>query len=210
MLRVGLTGGIATGKSTVAAMFAALGARLIDSDLLARQAVAQGSPGLQAVVAAFGPQCLTPAGDLDRPRLRKLIFHDPAARERLNAIVHPEVRRLAGLAALEIARREPGAVVMEDVPLLFETGAAGRYAAVVLVYLPAAEQLKRLMARDGVSREQAEAALRAQMPIEQKRRLAQFMVDNRGTLDETRKQVRAVWRALRRLVPAPAGESPPS
>lgn len=196
MLEVGLTGGIASGKSTVAAMFVALGARLVDSDLLARQAVEPGSPGLAEIVAAFGSGVLGPDGGLDRRGLRALVFGDETARRRLNAIVHPLVRELMTRELARWREADPGGVVLVDVPLLFESGWAGRFAAVVLVYVPRAVQIERLMKRDGVSRPEAEAALAAQMDIEQKRGMAQFVVDNSGPITDTHSQVRAVWAGL--------------
>lgn len=205
MLEIGLTGGIASGKSTVAAMFAELGAHIIDLDQLARQAVAKGSPALEAIAREFGPGVLTPAGELDRPAMRRLIFDDPQARSRLNAIVHPEARRLARQEKQRIAQRDPDAILIYDVPLLFETNSAGRYRAVILVYVPPEVQIARLMARDGVDRRAAQAALAAQMPIDQKRRLAQFLVDNSKGLEETREQVAGVWRSLCRLARGPKG-----
>ncbi len=197
MFKLGLTGGIASGKSTVAAMFADLGAHLVDTDAIARQVVAPGGPVLARIVEAFGPQVLGPDGGLDRPRLRERIFSDPVARERLNAIVHPAVGAAVEDALARIARQDPRGVALVDVPLLYETNTQGRYDAVVVVFVPPELQVQRLMARDKVSREAAEQSLGAQMPLEQKRRLAQFVVDNSGTLQETREQVRAVWNALR-------------
>lgn len=202
MLEVGLTGGIASGKSTVAAMFVALGAHLVDTDRLARQVVEPGSPALTEIVAAFGSGVLGPDGGLDRRRVRELVFGDEAARKRLNAIAHP---RIAALAAAELARwakADPGGVALVDVPLLFESGWQARYPTVVLVYVPPAVQLERLMARDQVDRTAAEMALRAQMDIEQKRELAQFVVDNSGSLADTHSQVRAVWAELIALASA--------
>ncbi|MCA1906600.1 MAG: dephospho-CoA kinase [Desulfarculus sp.] len=196
MLEVGLTGGIASGKSTVAAMFVTLGAHLVDTDLLARQAVEPGGQGLAEIVAAFGPGVLGPDGGLDRRRLREMIFSDPQARARLDAIVHPRVGELLARELAHWRAADPEGVVLVDVPLLFEAGWAGRFAAVVLVYVPRAVQIERLMKRDGVTREQAEAALAAQMDIEQKRGLAQFVVDNSGAITDTHSQVRAVWAGL--------------
>ncbi|MFH1035705.1 MAG: dephospho-CoA kinase [Pseudomonadota bacterium] len=196
MLKVGLTGGIATGKSTVAKMFVELGAHLVDTDQLARQAVAPGSPALAEIQAAFGPGVLGPDGGLDRRGLRERVFGDERARARLNAIVHPRVGELVDAELRRLEDLDPGGVVLIDVPLLFETNWRGRYAAVVLVYAPAASQVERLMARDKVSRQGALTALTAQMDIEEKRRLAQFVVDNSGGMEETQTQVEAVWSQL--------------
>lgn len=196
MLEVGLTGGIASGKSTVARMFVALGAHLVDTDVLARQAVEPGSPGLAEIVAAFGPGVLGPDGGLDRRGLREVVFNDAAARQRLNAIVHPRVRALMDEDLARWRAVDPGGIVLVDVPLLLESGWSGRFAAVVLVHVPRWVQVQRLMARDQVSRQAAEAALSAQMDIEQKRGSAQFVVDNSGAITDTHSQVRAVWAGL--------------
>ncbi len=197
MLEVGLTGGIASGKSTVAAMFRELGASLVDSDRLARRAVAPGSSGLARIVDSFGPGVLGPGGGLDRRGLRRRIFSDPAARDRLNAIVHPLVLEMVEAELARLRRRRPGGVTLVDVPLLFEVGWQDRFAGVVLVYAPAPVQMERLMARDQVDEKAARAALAAQMPIEEKRRLAQFVVDNAGSLQETQRQVQAIYTRLR-------------
>lgn len=183
-------------------MFVELGAHLVDTDQLARQAVAPGSPALGEIVAAFGPGVLDVQGNLDRRGLRDMVFGDETARARLNAIVHP---RVAELVRQELARLEaldPGGLALIDVPLLFETNWQGRYQAVVLVYAPASTQIARLMARDGVDRLSAQAALQAQMDIEEKRAKAQFVVDNSGGLAETHRQVKAVWSQLSALAEA--------
>lgn len=191
MFKLGLTGGIASGKSAVARLLVELGAQLVDSDVLARQAVEPGSPALAALREAFGPQVFTADGELDRRRLREMVFHDAGARRRLNAIVHPEVAR--GVAR-ELARLEgQDGVVVVDVPLLFETGWQALFDATLVVFVPPEVQVARLMARDKVSETQARAALSAQMPLAEKRALAQFVVDNTGTLEETRRQLQSVW-----------------
>jgi dephospho-CoA kinase len=196
MLKVGLTGGIASGKSTVAAMFVELGARLIDTDVIAREVVAPGGPVLESIEKAFGKEAFDENGDLDRLKLREKIFEDQEARNKLNAIVHPAVA--AGVQAQfnEIDQSNPNAVALVDVPLLYETDTEDRYDVVVLVYVPPRLQVQRLMKRDNVSVEAAEQSLKAQMPIEEKRKKAQFVVDNSGSLQETRKQVHAVWQTL--------------
>lgn len=202
MIAVGLTGGIASGKSTVAALFVALGAHLVDSDVLARQAVAPGGPALARIVAEFGPEALDSSGNLDRAAMRGLAFGDQAARQRLEAIVHPVVAELAGQAMERYAVQDPGGVVMVDVPLLFEVGWDKLFARTVLVYAPAEVQLHRLMARDHCDEAAARAALQAQMPIEQKRKLAHFVIDNSGDMDKTQSQVVSVWRELCALATA--------
>jgi len=202
MLRVGLTGGMASGKSTVDQMLVELGARLIDSDQLARQAVAPGSPALAEIAAAFGPEMIRPDGGLDRGRMRRLAFGDAGARRRLNAIIHPRIIKLIddGLERLEAAG--PGGVAVVDLPLLFEAGGAGRFDCTVLVYAPRQLRLARLMDRDGCGRAQAEQALAAQMPLEDKKPLADFLVDNSRGLDETHRQVKRLWQRLGELAQA--------
>lgn len=202
MIAVGLTGGIASGKSTVAAMFVALGAHLVDTDVLARQAVAPGGPALARIAAEFGPEALDANGNLDRAAMRGLAFGDQAARQRLEAIVHPVVAELAGQAMERHAAQDPDGVVLVDVPLLFEVSWDKLFARTVLVYAPAEVQLRRLMARDHCDEAAARAALQAQMPIEQKRKLAHFVIDNSGDMDKTQSQVVSVWRELCALATA--------
>ena len=196
MLKVGLTGGIASGKSTVDRMLVQLGARLIDTDQLARQAVEPGSPALAEIAAAFGPEMIGPDGGLDRQRLRALVFGDETARDRLNAIVHPWVNQLVAQGLARLQESDPQGVAIVDIPLLFETGGAGRFDYTVLVYVPREVQLARLMARDGCDQKAAQQALAAQMPLEDKKRLADFFVDNSGGLDETHRQVKRLWHRL--------------
>lgn len=199
MLRVGLTGGIASGKSTVGAMLAEMGAHLVDSDHLARRAVEPGSPGLARVEEAFGRGVLDSAGSLDRARLRQIVFNDAAQRERLNRIVHPLVADMVNQELARLERADPTGVAVVDVPLLFEVGWQGRFDCTVLVYVPPAKQVQRLRRRDGMSAQAAQAALGAQMPIEDKRGLADFLVDNSGSVEETRRQVEGLWARLRGL-----------
>lgn len=199
MLKVGLTGGIASGKSTVARMLEELGAHLVDTDQLARQAVEPGSPALAEIAAAFGPGVLDESGGLDRRGLREVVFSDAAARARLNAIVHPRVASLAGEELARLEADHPAGVALVDVPLLFESGWDRRYPVNLVVYVPPATQVARLMARDQVDETQARAALAAQMPLEDKRQRAHFVIDNSGGLEETFAQVRAVWSELLKL-----------
>jgi dephospho-CoA kinase len=193
VLRVGLTGGIGSGKSEVARLLAAHGAVVVDSDTLAREVVAPGTPGLAAVVAAFGPDYLTPDGALDRERMAALVFADPEARARLNAIVHP----LVGAAAVARAAEAPDdAVVVNDVPLLVEAGLAGAYDVVVVVDASPGEQLRRLVGQRGMSRADAEARIAAQATREQRLAVADHVIVNDGTLAELAERVAAVWRVL--------------
>ncbi|MFC7724486.1 dephospho-CoA kinase [Nocardioides sp. GCM10028917] len=194
-VRVGLTGGIASGKSTVSAVLAELGAVVVDADLIAREVVARGTPGLAAVVEEFGPDLLTPDGDLDRPAMGALVFADPDARRRLEAIIHPLVhRRSAELEAAAPAH----AVVVHDIPLLAEVGRAGSFDAVVVVDAPAELQVQRMVEDRGWTREDAEARIAAQATREERLAIATHVVDNTGSLADLRRQVEAIHEELAR------------
>ena len=193
-VRVGLTGGIASGKSTVSAILAELGAVVIDADLVAREVVARGTPGLDAVVAEFGPSLLTAEGELDRPAMGRLVFGDEGARQRLEAIVHPLV--IERMAALEQAAG-PDDVVVHDIPLLAEGGRADTFDAVVVVDAPRALQLDRMLSERGWTREDAEARIAAQATREQRRAVATHVIDNSGSLEQLRSRVEAVYDELR-------------
>ncbi|WP_210441100.1 dephospho-CoA kinase [Nocardioides xinjiangensis] len=192
-VRVGLTGGIASGKSTVSAILAGLGAVVVDADVIAREVVARGTPGLAAVVEEFGPDLLTPDGELDRPAMGALVFADPAARRRLEAIVHPLVQRRS--AELEAAA-DPGAVVVHDIPLLAEVGRAGQFDAVVVVDAPTEVQVSRMVEDRGWTREEAEARIAAQASREDRLSIATHVVVNTGTLDDLRRRVEEVYAEL--------------
>ncbi len=190
----GLTGGISSGKSTVARMLRDLGAHVLDADVFARQVVEPGTPGLAAVAARF-PNVLTPEGRLDRVKLGARVFADPTERAALNAIVHPLVgqaflEKIQELAAQGVER------AIYDVPLLIENGLQGGMNGVILVWVPRALQKARLMARDGVDDAAAEARLAAQLPLDEKRPHATWIVDNSGDLASTRAQVEQVWQAV--------------
>lgn len=191
--RVGLTGGVASGKSTVAAILAELGAVVIDADLLAREVVAPGTEGLRRVVEEFGPEVLAADGCLDRPALGSIVFVDEAARRRLEAIVHPLVRRRG--AELEAAAPE-GAVVVHDIPLLAETGQADKFDAVIVVDTPVETQVERMVSQRGWTREEAESRLAAQATREQRRAVATYVIDNTGTLEDLRDRVTEVFDEL--------------
>jgi dephospho-CoA kinase len=191
--RVGLTGGVGSGKSTVSAMLADLGAVVIDADLLAREVVAPGSEGLAAVVEAFGPTVLTATGELDRPALGAVVFADEAARRRLEAIIHPLVR--ARGAELEAAAPAE-AVVVHDIPLLAETGQADAFDAVVVVDVPVEVQMERMVRSRGMSPQEAQSRVAAQATREQRRAVATYVIDNTGTLEDLRDRVAEVFEAL--------------
>ncbi|WP_182113804.1 dephospho-CoA kinase [Actinotalea sp. JY-7876] len=199
--RIGLTGGIAAGKSVVAARLAWLGAAVVDHDVLARQVVAPGSPGLAAVVAAFGGGVLTAAGELDRPALGRVVFADPAARERLNGLVHPLIR--AAAHAAEAAAVAAGYdVVVHDIPLLVETGQAGRFDEVVVVDAPAQLRLRRLVEGRGLDAEEAWARLAAQADDEARIEAADVVLDGAGSVMDLQAQVDRLWERWRTAAPA--------
>ncbi|MDQ2839051.1 MAG: dephospho-CoA kinase [Actinomycetota bacterium] len=198
--RIGLTGGIGSGKSTAAARFAALGATVIDSDVLAREVVQPGTPGLAAVVERFGPGILTEDGTLDRPKLGGVVFADGSALADLNAIVHPLV---GGRTAELMAAAGERAVLVHDVPLLVENGLAGGFDAVVVVEAPLALRLSRLAAR-GLDERAARSRMAAQASDAQRRAVATVLLDNSGSVAELDALVDAAWA---RLIDDPAGES---
>lgn len=190
MLRIGLTGGIGSGKSTVSALLDARGAVLIDADRIAREVVEPGTPGLAAVVEAFGDGVLTADGALDRPALAAIVFADPDARARLDGIVHPLVRE----RALQLAAAAPAdAVLVNDVPLLVETGQAGSYDLVLVVEADLDVRLARLVER-GMTEADARARIAAQATDEQRRAVADVVLDNSGTRERLAEQVEEFWR----------------
>jgi len=199
VLRVGLTGGIGSGKSEVSKRLAAQGAVIIDADAIAREVVAPGTDGLAEVVEAFGKEILRADGELDRPRLGDIVFADPALRGKLNAIVHPRVG--ARMAELERGAG-PGAIVVHDVPLIAESGLAGGYDLVVVVDVPPRIQVERLVRYRGMTREQAQARMAAQASREQRLAIAGIVIDNSGSLAELDRQVGDLWAELRRRAAA--------
>ncbi|MEU9334787.1 dephospho-CoA kinase [Streptomyces sp. NPDC048290] len=201
MLKVGLTGGIGAGKSEVSRLLVECGAVLIDADRIAREVVAPGTPGLAAVVEAFGPDVLAADGSLDRPRLGSLVFTDPARLAVLNAIVHP----LVGARSRELESAAAGdAVVVHDVPLLTENGLAPLYDVIVVVDVAPATQLDRLVRLRGMTEDDARARMAAQTDREQRLRIADIVIDNDVPLDRLRVRVQEVWAELeRRARPVP-------
>jgi dephospho-CoA kinase len=194
MLRVALTGGIATGKSYCLARFASLGVPVIDADQLARDAVAPGSRALEEVAARFGTAIIRPDGSLDRASLGRIVFNDRAARADLEAIVHPEVyRRISEWLATVPPRTR---VAIADIPLLFETGHTHDFDRVIVVACAAREQLRRLIARDGLSEKDARARLDSQWPIEEKEARADYVIKTDGAVADTDSQVRTVYELL--------------
>jgi len=193
--RIGLTGGIATGKSHVRGQFEAHGVPTLDADALARRALEPGTPGLAAVITRFGPEVLDARGALDRKKLAAIVFADSTARQDLERIVHPVVRRAIDdwFASLD-ANRYPFAIA--EIPLLYETGRDRDFEAVIVVACDGEEQLRRLMARDGLNEEEARQRIRAQMPLAEKTRLADHVIRTDGTFVETNEQIRRILAAL--------------
>jgi dephospho-CoA kinase len=196
MLKVGLTGGIASGKSTVSEAFARLGAKVLDADKVAREVVLPGQPAWLKLQQAFGPEFFLPDGEVNRSKLRRLVFADPEERGKLNAIVHPEVMREIDFRFEQLTSSAEHAVVLVDIPLLIEVGVAHRFDKVVVVYANESVQVMRLMQRDGLSREEARQGLSVQIDLREKARKADFVIDNSGTPGETQVQVEKVWQEL--------------
>jgi dephospho-CoA kinase len=192
-MRVGLTGGIASGKSTVSAILADLGAVVIDADQLAREVVAKGTPGLAQVVEAFGEEILTEHGELDRPRMGEIVFADEEKRRVLEGIIHPLVFE----RTVELEESAPaGAVVVHDIPLLAESGRADGFDAVLVVDASRDLQVERMVRDRGWRTEDADARIAAQATREQRRAIATYLIDNTGTLAELRARVHAVYDDL--------------
>ncbi|WP_350281730.1 dephospho-CoA kinase [Kribbella sp. HUAS MG21] len=192
-MRVGLTGGIGSGKSAVSARLAERGAVVIDSDVLAREVVAKGTDGLAEVVAAFGSGVLTAAGELDRPAVGKIVFGDDAARRKLEAIIHPRVRARA--AEIE-DQADADAIVVHDIPLLVETGQADRFDVVLVVDVPVEVQLRRLTTQRGMDAAEAEQRIASQASREDRLAVADVVVDNSGSLADLDRRVDEVWNTF--------------
>ena len=199
MLRVGLTGGIATGKTTVSQMFVHCGAHHIDADALARDAVLPGRPALREIIAAFGPGMLCADGTLNRPRLADIVFKDGEKRGRLEGIVHPYVFAEEERRYQEIVAKDPHAVVLFDAALLIETGAYKSKNAVIVVTADELTQLARLMARDQLTESQARARIQAQMPLSEKIKVAQYVIDGGLSMDQLKKEVAHIYQELKQL-----------
>ncbi|MEW6424009.1 MAG: dephospho-CoA kinase [Bacillota bacterium] len=200
---VGLTGGIAAGKSTVSQMFKELGAYLIDFDELAREVVKPRQRAWQKIVEYYGKDILNPDLTLDRQKLGALVFHDAEKLKKLNEIVHPEVFREDQRITDEILRKDPAALVIKDIPLLTEAGAQKLVEKIIVVYASPQTQLQRMIGR-GYNEAEARARINAQAPLEEKLKCADFIIYNDGPLEETRKQVAEIYQKLRNLQQTPA------
>lgn len=193
-MNIGLTGGIACGKSTVSRLLASRGAIIIDADILAREVVEPGTPGLLEVVRAFGPDILHGDGSLNRKELGRLVFEDAGKRKRLEELLHPEIIKLLQERMTEAERLQPDKLVVGDVPLLYEAQMEDLFQEVMVVAADRDAQLERLMMRSGLSREEAEQRINAQMPLEWKKEWADTVIDNSGTPEETERLVEQYLR----------------
>jgi len=198
MLKVGLTGSIAVGKSYVRGVFAELGCHVIDADKIARDVVAPGTEGLKSVVTAFG-DVLNNDGTLNRARLGEIVFADEARRQKLNSLLHPLIIAAQDEQIRELERRDPDGIVIVDAALLIESGGYKRLDKLIVVVCDPEIELQRLMKRDGLSREAAGERINTQMPQEQKKKYADFLIDTSGSFDATRAQVVSVFKQLRAL-----------
>ena len=198
MIVVGLTGGIASGKSTVSKIFEQCGATIIDADLIARQVVAPGLPAWEEIRSRFGDQIIKNDRSLDRLRLGELVFREPKLRRQLEAIIHPRVQAHIDDQIRSLRRSKPEAVVVLDVPLLLETDMDQGLAEIIVVFTPPAIQRQRLMQRDGYSEQEAQARIDAQMSMEQKQHLATITIDNSGERAATERQTISIYNQLAR------------
>lgn len=197
MVIAGLTGSIATGKSTVSTILKDLGAFIVDADKVARDVVAPGMRAWEEIVRIFGKDILHAKGEIDRESLARIVFNDSTMRRMLEEIIHPDVMRVMDEETSSIKAGFPDAVVILDVPLLIETGMNKGVSEVIVVYCPEDMQIMRLMIRDKISEEEALARVRAQISIEEKRRYASLLIDNSASVDETRKQVEDAYDRLK-------------
>jgi dephospho-CoA kinase len=197
MLKVGLTGSIAVGKSHVLGILAELGCHVIDADQIAREVVSADTEGLNAVVAAFGAEVLRDDGTLDRQRLGAIVFADEEKRKRLNSILHPLIISAQDERIRELESKDPNGIVIIDAALMIESGGYRRLDKLIVVHCRPEIQLERLMKRDDLSRDAAEERIRAQMPQEEKKKYADFLIDTSGDYQATREQVETVFQKLR-------------
>jgi dephospho-CoA kinase len=202
-LVVGVTGGIASGKTAVTRMLEEMGAPVIDFDVVAREVVEPGQPAYQDIVSCFGEQILQEDRTIDRKKLSRIVFQDAEKRKKLEGFTHPRIAMEYLRQSDEIAGRHPDAIIQVAVPLLIEANLQHLFHKILVVYVPRETQIERLTLRDGISREEAERILAAQMPIDEKLRHADFVIRNEGPLEQTRRQVEALWRTLLQLQTRP-------
>jgi dephospho-CoA kinase len=196
----GLTGGVACGKSTVGRFFEGLGARVIDADKLGHELMQPGLPAYEEVVAYFGSEILAENGEIDRRLLGHMVFTQPAKLPVLNAILHPKIRARALELAQRAQRQNPLQVILEDAALLYEAGLSGDFVRIVVAWCRPELQLARVLARPGITLEDARRRIGSQMPADEKKRRADFVVDTSGPLQETRQQVAVVYAELQKVV----------
>jgi len=199
MILVGLTGGVACGKSSVARLFQDCGAILIDADVLARTVIERGKPALKDVARVFGKKSLLPDGTLNRPALAKIVFGSPAKLKKLNAIVHPRVAREQARMTREIANQEPRAVVIYDAPVLIEAGAHKRMDKIVVVSADEKTQIKRLHNRSHLSKTEALRRIKSQMPLAKKTAMADYVIDGTLSFEQTKHEVQRIYAELKQL-----------
>ncbi len=198
-LLLGVTGGIATGKSTVTRMLKEMGAAAIDMDVIARQVVEPGKPALQDIVGYFGKEVLQSDGSLDRKKVSKIVFNDPEKRKKLESFTHPRIYEEFFRQVNMIVENNPNAVIQAEVPLLIEMNLQHLFDKIILVYAPREEQIRRLTKRDNISEAEAVQILAAQLPIAEKVKYADFVIENQGDPEHTGKQVEELWEKLRKL-----------
>jgi dephospho-CoA kinase len=196
---LGVTGGIASGKTTVARMLEELGAPIIDFDLLSRIVVEPGKPAWQDIVSFFGEQVLLPDQTLDRKKLSEIVFRDMEKRKKLEGFTHPRIHGEFVRLVKEHTAGNPAAIIQVVIPLLIEANLQSLFHKLLLIYIPQESQIQRVMERDGISRKMAQSILAAQLPIDEKRAYADYIIDNSGSLEETKKQVQEVWQELKEL-----------
>lgn len=198
LLRVGLTGGLASGKSSVGRILSELGCHVLEADQLGHQVLQPDGPAYQPVIDEFGPRILLPDGRIDRQQLGAIVFSDPARLEKLNAIVHPLVFTLQEEWFAQVARRDPHGIAVVEAAIMIEIGSYRRYGKLIVVFCTEEQQLARAMERDHATAEAVQARLGRQMPLAEKKCFADFLIDTSGTPEQTRQQVRAVHAALQK------------
>ncbi len=199
LLLLGVTGGIASGKSTVADMLAHLGAFTIDFDALARTVVEPEKPAWKEIIGHFGHEVLQEDGQLDRKKLGHIVFQDEKERKKLESLTHPRILEEYQARVNAVVEKDPDAIIQVVIPLLFEVQLEALVHKILVVYIPPAEQINRLIKRDGISRDEAARILKAQLPLDEKVKNADFVIHNNGPLDQTRRQVDALWDTLKGL-----------